>query len=159
MKNLKWFFHNLEEVCGASLLFAMALLAFINVLTRYFIHYSLAFTEELEISGMVYLTMFGASAAFKKDLHLKLMFFELKANHTIRKALKLFSLLIGFTLFALLAFLSYFHIKDIVELEIRTESLDIPEWLYVMAIPLGSLLINFRIIQKIIETVKSKEEI
>ena len=157
MNKIKWFFSNFEEVCGASLLLLMSILAFVNVLTRYFIHYSLAFTEELEVSSMVYLTMLGASAAFKKDLHLKLMFFEMKASFKIRKLLRLFSLSVSIVLFTLLAILSYSHIRDIVELDIRTEALDIPEWIYVMAIPLGSFLINIRIIQKIIQTVKSKE--
>ncbi len=156
MKKLKWFLNNFEEVCGASLLFMMSILAFINVLTRYFIHYSFAFTEELEVSGMVYLTMLGASAAFKKDLHLKLVFFELKANPSVKKMMKLFSLIVSFVLFTLLAILSYSHIRDIVELEIRTESLDIPEWIYVIAIPLGSCLINIRIVQKIMEILKAK---
>ena len=156
MKRLKWFFSNFEEVCGAILLFSMALLAFINVLTRYFIKYSFASTEELEVAGMVFLTMLGASAAFKNDLHLKLMFIEGKSPDKVRKFIKLFSLSVSFLLFAAIAYLSYFHIKDEIELEITTEALNIPEWIYIASIPLGSLLINFRIIQKIKETLKEK---
>lgn len=157
MNKIKWFFSNFEEICGASLLLLMSVLAFVNVLTRYFIHYSLAFTEELEVSSMVYLTMLGASAAFKKDLHLKLMFFEMRTSFKIRKTLRIFALTVSFVLFFLLAILSYSHIRDIIELDIRTEALDIPEWIYVIAIPLGSFLINIRIIQKIIETFKLRE--
>ena len=157
MSKIKWFFGNFEEICGASLLLLMSVLAFVNVLTRYFIHYSLAFTEELEVSSMVYLTMLGASAAFKKDLHLKLMFFEMKTSLKTRKLLRIFALTVSFVLFLLLAILSYSHIRDIIELDIRTEALDIPEWIYVIAIPLGSFLINIRITQKIIETFKLKE--
>ncbi len=157
MNKIKWFFSNFEEICGASLLLLMSVLAFVNVLTRYFIHYSLAFTEELEVSSMVYLTMLGASAAFKKDLHLKLMFFEMRTSFKIRKTLRIFALTVSFVLFFLLAILSYSHIRDIIELDIRTEALDIPEWVYVISIPLGSFLINIRIIQKIIETFKLRE--
>ncbi len=154
INKIKWFFNNFEEVAGATLLFFMALLAFINVITRYFIKYSFAPTEELEISGMVYLTMLGASAAFKKDLHLRLMYLERKLSPKWKKYFNLFSLIISFCLFSALLFLSYFHIKDEIDLQITTEALNIPEWIYVMAIPLGSILINIRIIQKIIKLIK-----
>ena len=82
---LKWLCDNFEEVLGASLLFGMAILAFINVITRYFIKYSFAPTEELEVSGLVYLTMLGASAAFKRDLHLKLFFLQTKLKVSVTK--------------------------------------------------------------------------
>ncbi len=158
MKKVKWFFSNFEEICGAVLLFSMALLAFINVLTRYFIKYSFASTEELEVASMVFLTMLGASAAFKKDIHLKLMFLETKSPPKVRKVIKLFSLIVSFILFSTIIYLSYFHLKDEIELEITTEALNIPEWIYVISIPLGSILINIRIIQKIIEVFKQSEE-
>jgi C4-dicarboxylate transporter DctQ subunit len=156
LKKLRWFFENFEEVCAASLLFFMAMLAFINVLTRYFIKYSFAFTEELEVVGMVFLTMLGASAAFKKDLHLKLVFFESKMSPKIQKIIKLFSLSVSLLLFSTILFLSYYHISDEIELQITTEALNIPEWIYVSAIPLGSILIDIRIVQKIIEIMKDK---
>jgi TRAP-type C4-dicarboxylate transport system permease small subunit len=148
---LKWFLKNFEEVSGAILLFLMALLAFVNVLTRYFIKYSFASTEELEVSSMVFLTMLGASAAFKKNQHLRLMYLDSKVSEKTKFKLNLLSLVLSFVLFSVIAFLSYFHLLDEIELNITTEALDIPEWIYVMAIPLGSILINIRIIQKIIE--------
>ena len=156
MKKFKWFLNNFEEVSGAVLLFSMALLAFINVLTRYFIKYSFASTEELEVASMVFLTMLGASAAFKKGLHLRLMFLDTKVSEKTKFGLNLFSLILSFLLFSVIAFLSYFHLKDEIDLNITTEALDIPEWIYVMAIPLGSILINIRIVQKIIELFKEK---
>lgn len=153
---LKWFFDNFEEVTGACLLFSMALLAFINVITRYLIKYSFAPTEELEVSSMVYLTMLGASAAFKKDLHLKLMFLETRVKEKTKKYLNIFSLVISLLLFTIIGFLSYFHLRDEIDLEITTEALNIPEWIYVLAIPSGSILINIRIIQKLIKLFKEK---
>ncbi len=156
MKKFKWFLNNFEEVTGACLLFSMALLAFINVITRYFIKYSFAPTEELEVSSMVYLTMLGASAAFKRGLHLKLMFLETRVNEKTKKILNIISLIISFLLFSTIAFLSYFHLRDEIELEITTEALNIPEWIYVIAIPLGSILINIRIVQQLIKLFKGR---
>ena len=131
------------------LLLLMTSLAFLNVLTRYLIKYSLAFTEELEVASMVWLTMLGTAAAFKRGAHLKFVYLEKRVGPRTRRALALFSLLLGFILFSAIAYLSYFHLKDLIELNVTTEALDIPESIYVMAVPLGSLLINFRIIQLI----------
>ncbi len=141
---------------GAVLLLFMTSLAFLNVLTRYFIKYSLAFTEELEVASMVWLTMLGTSAAFKRGSHLKFVFLESRAGPRVRFYLTLFSLTLGFVLFSVIAFLSYFHLRDLIELNITTEALDIPESVYVMAIPLGSLLINTRIIQLILKLVRER---
>ena len=156
MKKFKWFLNNFEEVCGAFLLFSMALLAFINVLTRYFIKYSFASTEELEVASLVFLTMLGSSAAFKRNLHLKLMYLENKASPKYKFFLNVFGLLLSFLLFATIGYLSYFHIIDEIDLNITTEALNIPEWIYVLAIPLGSLLINIRIIQRLIKIFKER---
>ncbi len=146
---LAWLASNFEEVTGAILLFLMASLAFLNVLTRYFIKYSLAFTEELEVASMVWLTMLGTSAAFKRGSHLKFVFLESRVSDRARFFLSLFSLVLGFVLFSAIAYLSYFHLKDLIELNVTTEALEIPESIYVMAVPFGSLLINIRIVQLI----------
>ncbi|HDM79017.1 MAG TPA: TRAP transporter small permease [Deltaproteobacteria bacterium] len=148
-KNVTWFVNNFEEVTGATLLLLMASLAFLNVLTRYFIMYSLAFTEELEVASMVWLTMLGTAAAFKRGAHLKFVFLESRVSPRARFFLALFSFALGLVLFTAIAFLSYFHLRDLIELNVTTEALDIPESIYVMAIPLGSVLINIRIIQLI----------
>ena len=44
--------------------------AFLNVITRYFIQYSFAFTEEVEVACLVWLTMLGAAAGFRRGIHL-----------------------------------------------------------------------------------------
>ncbi len=157
MKQLKWFWNNLEEVVGAFLLLFIAILAFANVITRYFLKYSFAFSEELEVAAMVFLTMFGASSAFKHNLHLRLIFFESKISKKFSKALHIFSNLMSLLLFLAIGFLSYFHIRDAIELEMTTEALNIPEWIYISAIPIGSILIIIRTTQNIIKILKDNK--
>ena len=82
------------------------------------------------------------------------MFLESKVSSRTRYFLSLFSLILGFILFSAIAYLSYFHLKDLMELNVTTEALAIPESIYVMAIPLGCLLINIRIIQLIRDLVR-----
>jgi hypothetical protein len=63
--HLKWLAAHFEEALCAGLLLVLAVLAFANILVRYLSNFSFAFTEELEVSGLVYLTFFGAAAAFR----------------------------------------------------------------------------------------------
>ena len=73
--SVAWAAEHFEEMLGAALLAAMACLAMANVVTRYLIELPLAFTEELEVNAMVWLTLLGAAAAFRKRKHLRLLFF------------------------------------------------------------------------------------
>ena len=72
---VKWLAEHFEEMLAATLLAMMACLAMVNVVTRYVIELPLAFTEELEVNAMVWLTLLGSAAAFRKRKHLRLLFF------------------------------------------------------------------------------------
>jgi len=48
----------------------MTLVAFVNVVTRYVVRYSLAFTEEVVVSLFVWLTLLGTAIAFREGSHL-----------------------------------------------------------------------------------------
>jgi hypothetical protein len=63
---LKKLWDHFEELVGAVMLMIMVSIAFINVVTRYFIKYPLSFTEEIEVNLFVWLVMLGTSMA--KDL-------------------------------------------------------------------------------------------
>ena len=155
MRYWKLFISHFEEILGAGLLGAMFVLGLANVATRYFLEVSLAFTEELEVAGLVWLTMLGTSAAFKKSQHLNLQFYEKKLSKRAAAWVRLGGLAFAVVMFATLAGLSWFHIYDLVDLEITTEALEIPEWIYAMAIPAGSALVIVRIFGVIIDELKS----
>ncbi|WP_051909182.1 TRAP transporter small permease [Thermus scotoductus] len=56
----------LEESLLALLLGGMVTLAFLNVLTRYFLRYPLAFTEELLVNGFVWATLLGIAIGLRE---------------------------------------------------------------------------------------------
>lgn len=144
-QHLRWLAGHLEEVLGATLLAAMACLAFANVLTRYVFHLPLAFTEELEVNALVWLTMFGTSAAFRKRHHLRLLFFQEKLPPLLQKILNLVMAIGGIGLFGSLGYLGIMQLLDERLLEITSESLNAPQWLYTTCLPAGCLLIIIRI--------------
>ncbi|MCJ7541671.1 MAG: TRAP transporter small permease subunit, partial [Desulfobacterales bacterium] len=59
-----------EDYITALLLFIMAAIAFINVLSRYFFHFSFAATEEITINLFVWMTVLGSGIAFERGGHL-----------------------------------------------------------------------------------------
>ena len=142
-----WIAEHFEEMLGASLLAAMACLAMANVVTRYLIELPLAFTEELEVNAMVWLTLLGAAAAFRKRKHLRLLFFVEKLRPTRRVILERLLNIAAALLFCCLGYLGWLQLLDERFLEITSESLGYPQWLYTLAIPFGCLLIVIRIIQ------------
>lgn len=147
MSKLRWIAGHFEEVLGAVLLSAMACLAFANVITRYVFHLPLAFTEEIEVNSLVWLTMLGTSAAFRRGSHLRMLFIYSRFLPAVRKWLDGFIALLALILFVTLGILGYFQLLDEKLLEITSESLNFPQWIYTVCIPIGCLLIVFRIIQ------------
>lgn len=141
---------------GAVLLFAMACLAFANVVTRYLFQYPLAFTEELEINALVWLTMFGTSAAFRRRHHLRMLFFQDKFPEGFRRYLHFCIALLSIGLFAGLGYLGYMQLLDERFLEITSESLNFPQWIYTVCIPVGCGMIVLRIIQVTIDEMRGQ---
>ncbi len=154
---VRWIAGHLEEVLGATLLAGMALLALANVITRYIFHYPLAFTEELEINALVWLTLFGTSLAFKRGHHLRMLFFQDKLPKSVRFWLNQGVNLAGIGLFATLGYLGYLQLMDERMLEITSESLNVPQWLYTTCIPVGCSLIIVRIIGVIVVEIRGRK--
>jgi len=144
---LRWCAEHFEEMLGAALLAGMAILAMANVITRYVIQLPLAFTEELEVNAMVWLTLLGSAAAFRKRRHLRLLFFLDRLRPQMVKVFERLAGLLAVLLFGSLGYLGCLQLLDEKLLEITSESLGYPQWIYTLAIPVGCLFVITRIIQ------------
>jgi TRAP-type C4-dicarboxylate transport system permease small subunit len=140
-------YDNLEEATGVLLLAIMAAFAFLNVITRYFIHYSFASTEEIEVACLVWLTMLGAAAGFRRGIHLGFNLLELRFPSLDKKILFPFASILSIVTICTVILVSLFQIRDEITLGISTEALGIPQWLYTLAIPAGGVLVLFRIVE------------
>lgn len=158
MQKFRWIAGHLEEVLGASLLCCMACLAFANVVTRYIFQYPLAFTEEIEVNALVWLTLFGTAAAFRRGSHLRMLFFLDKFPPKVQKGLNLLMSALGVGLFTSLGYLGYMQLLDEKLLEITSESLGLPQWIYTVCIPIGCALIVVRIIEATVRASKTTGE-
>ena len=67
---LKFIFDHMEEIILAPGFAVMLVINFANVLSRFVLHTSWAFTEELCVMMFVYITFFGAAVAVRRRQHL-----------------------------------------------------------------------------------------
>lgn len=139
--------HHFEEALAASLLVVMAALAFLNIVVRYFTRYSFAFTEELEVAALVWITMLGAAVGFRESVHLGFTILRDRFSRPIRRALATVSALISVLTILVLVWAGWRQIQSQIALSTTSEALGIPEWIYSAAIPAGGLLIVARVLQ------------
>jgi len=149
----KKIWNNLEEIISSAMIAIMVTVAFVNVITRYFIKMSLAWTEELEVNLFVWLVLLGTALAFKKGGHLGMSFIYEKFSPKYRKVLFAMSIGLGTVFFAVLAYLGYLEVRDEIALSVTTESLGIPVYIYTIATPVLSVLIIIRMFQAAVKQI------
>lgn len=154
---LKRVFDHIEEGTGVILLFFMSALALVNVITRYCIHYSFAFTEEIEVACLVWVSMLGASAGFKRGIHLGFDLVALRFPAVGKNILFPCASLLTIFSVSVLIYFSYFQMREEILLKITTEALSIPQWIYTLAIPVGGILIIVRIIEALVNRLREKD--
>jgi TRAP-type transport system small permease protein len=127
---------------AAILLMTMATIAFVNVLSRYFIHFSIGATEEITINLFVWMTVVGTGIAFERGAQLGVVTFFNMFPLKARKALVVFSALLGAALFIMVCGYMIQAIYDEMTLFRATSpSLGIPIWIYYVGVPLLSLFV------------------
>ncbi|MDK2783276.1 MAG: C4-dicarboxylate transporter, DctQ subunit [Thermococcaceae archaeon] len=148
---------NLEELISSVMIAIMVTVAFVNVITRYFIKISLAWTEELEVNLFVWLVLLGTAMAFKKGGHLGMGFIYEKFPPKYRKSLFAMSVALGVAFFSVLAYLGYLEVRDEIDLGVTTESLGIPVYIYTIATPVLSVLVIVRMLQAAVRRIRAGE--
>jgi len=147
--------YEIEEILAAIILGAMAIIAFINVLSRYLFHLSIAATEELEVNFFVWVTVIGIALAFEKGSHLGMTILYDKFPKWMKKVSIVISTLFGVILFIIV---DYFAIKEIYMdftlFHMRSEALNIPNWIYVVGIPIFSIFVFKKLIISMIKNIE-----
>ncbi len=137
----------LEELVLVLTFAVMTLVAFANVITRYFVRYSLAFTEELVVSLFVWLTLLGTAVGFREGAHLAFEVLIDRLPAPLRRAALWFSTAVSTVLFAALVYYGVLQIRSERLLGTTSEALAIPQWWYTLGIPVFGVLVIVRIVQ------------
>jgi len=140
-----------EELLGAFLLAVMACISFINVIIRYCTNFSFSSSEELTVNFFVWIVLLGTARAFREGGNFSMNLLYDAMPRPVRKLLYLFALICSVVFFAALCWQGYIEVTDEIALNVVSESLALPVWLYTIATPLFSVLIIVRIFQKVRE--------
>jgi len=147
-----------EEFISAILLFIMASIAFINVLSRWFFHFSFAFTEEIAIHFFIWMTTLGIAIAFERGAHLGVTTIYEKLPKVPRKIAAFISALMAILLFLIVDYYAIREIyMDMTIFHMESEALRIPQWIYTIGIPIFSLFIFKNIIKGAFRELKQIE--
>lgn len=129
----------IDYIITALLLFTMAAIAFINVLSRYFLHLSFAATEEITINLFVWMTVLGTGIAFERNGHLGMVAFYKHFPIVVQKSVILLSATLNTLLFILVNVYTIQAIYDEITLfKADSAALGIPVWIYYAGVPLVS---------------------
>jgi TRAP-type C4-dicarboxylate transport system permease small subunit len=132
----------IDHWIAAVLLMTMALIAFVNVLSRYFVNFSIGFTEEITINLFVWMTVVGTGIAFERGAQLGMVTFFNMFPLKTRKTLVVLSAFLGAVLFVLVCWYMIQAIYDEITLFHATSaSLGIPVWIYYAGVPLLSVFV------------------
>lgn len=131
-----------EHWIVAALLFVMSCITFINIVSRYFLHFSLAATEEITINLFVWMTVVGSGIAFSRGAHLGMVTLFNLFPARFKKAVILASALLSALLFVLVSFYLIRTIYDeLVLFHATSGALGVPVWIYFAGVPLLSIFV------------------
>jgi TRAP-type C4-dicarboxylate transport system permease small subunit len=127
---------------AAILLFTMATIAFVNVLSRYLFHFSFAATEEITINLFVWMTVVGSGIAFERGGQLGMVTLFNRFPGRFKKGVIIFSAAMSGGLFVLVDLFTIQAIYDEITLfQATSAALGIPVWIYYVGVPVFSVFV------------------
>jgi len=131
-----------DHIIVAALLFTMAAIAFINVLSRYLFHFSLAATEEITINLFVWMTVVGTGLAFERGGQLGMVTLFHRFPRSMRTGVILVSAILGAVLFCVIdIYMIQAIYYEITMFQADSAALGIPVWIYYLGVPLLSVFV------------------
>lgn len=132
----------LDHWIVAILLFVMAAIAFINVLSRYFFHFSFAATEEITINMFVWMTVVGSGIAFERGGQMGMITFYNLFPVKLKRFVVVFSAILSAGLFALVSIYMIQAIYDeLTMFHATSAALGVPVWIYYLGVPVLSIFV------------------
>jgi TRAP-type C4-dicarboxylate transport system permease small subunit len=132
----------IDHVIAAILLFTMASITFINVLSRYFFHFSFAATEEITINLFVWLTVVGSGIAFERGAQLGMVTLFKIFPLSLKKVAVMTHSGLATVLFIILNIYMIQSIYDEVTIFHATSgALGLPVWMYYLGVTILSVFV------------------
>lgn len=124
------------------MLFSMAAIAFVNVLSRYIFHFSLASTEELTINLFVWMTVVGTGLAFERGGQIGIITLYNIFPGRVKRSIIFFSALLSAALFVVVnLFLVQAIYYELTLFNAVSAALGVPVWIYYAGVPALSVFV------------------
>jgi TRAP-type C4-dicarboxylate transport system permease small subunit len=138
---------NIEEYIAYITLVIMTALAFANVVSRYVLHYSISFTEEITCGLLVLLCVMGTAIGAKKGTHLGLSIVTEFMKPKSRLLTAMAGNILSFIFCAILFVEGVKMVQNQIWLEQLTLALQWPEAIYGSFLPFGAAVMSIRFLQ------------
>jgi TRAP-type C4-dicarboxylate transport system permease small subunit len=136
-----------ERFLGAATMAAIVLITMGNVVARYFTDISFAFTEEVSVFLLVFLTFVGSAKAFLDGNQIAVTWFVQFLPRRAQRRLALFSLAASLVMFALIVWYGGRMAWDDYRFEVTSPGIGAPQWLYTVWLPVLALAVMARLAQ------------
>ena len=145
-----------ERFLGAAAMALICLITLGNVVVRYLTNISFAFTEEVSVFLLVFLTFIGSAKAFLDGNQIAVTYFIDKLAWTRKRRWILFGLAMSALMIGLLLGFGTRMAWDDYDLDVTSPGLGWPQWLYTVWLPGLSLLVLARIAQGFVHVWRRK---
>lgn len=143
MKILDYF----EEIILFVSFVVITAITFINILSRNFMQLSLSFTEEVTINLLVLLTFVGTSLGVRRFAHLGFTLLYDKGSRTLKRVVVIVSSVASSLLFLILLYFGVDMVMFQMQIGQTTPALNLPQWIWSLALPIGAFLCLIRTVQ------------
>lgn len=147
----------IERWLAALALAVICLISLANVLVRYATDASFAFTEEISIFLLVVLTFAGAAVAMRRNGHIRIALLEDKFPR-LRVPLILFQWACGMAVLGLVVWYGGVFAWEEFQWESQSPGLGLPNWWYVVWLPLLALAVAVRLCQMTLDRLRGRLE-
>lgn len=149
-------FGKIEEIIAGVCLTIMSVLAFTNVLARYFFHASFSFSDEITTYLFVLLSLVGAAIAAKRHEHLGFTVIEDLVPPHIKRILNFISYLMAVIFTSIIFYYGILMVISQYTLGQKTAGMQWPEWIFGSFIPIGSFFVLIRFLQILVHIISGK---
>jgi TRAP-type C4-dicarboxylate transport system permease small subunit len=139
--------HAIERYLLALAMALLCIITMANVVVRYFTNFSFAFTEEISVTLLVFMTLAGAAGAFRNNNHIRVTLLVNRLPAAACRAAQVFALGASCVMFGVLAWYGARMTWDDYRYDVTSPALGLPQWIYTMWLPLLSLAIVLRLLQ------------
>jgi len=145
-----------EALLASVALIAICLISLGNVIVRYATDASFAFTEEFSVFFLVLLTFAGAAVAARHNQHIRIELVEHHLPAPARKVVYVLQWAAGVTVFAITTWYGSVFAWQEYQWESLSPGLGLPNWIYVIWLPLMALAIVVRMTQNLSDRLRGK---